>query len=305
MSALSKLENLSGIFSTMFGVFSVTTWRRILCGLFAVLTIYMLSQLVWLFAPMPKPSTQILETSFLSPAKQQARVDVAGIQSRHLFGEYNKQAVPEEVIQPVEEDPSEDAEQTKLSLILNGIIYSSVPELGMAIIKHNGKDQEFKVGDNLPISGVTLAKVFADYVIINNRGKRESLWLFDENSFKKQKNRRTTSRATTSNNRTSEIASNYRERLYKNPASLAQAINIIPAQANGQLVGYKIMPGADREQFKALGFENGDIIKSINGIQLDNPSKALELYRIMRTAESATFTIERNGSSMEKVVSFN
>ena len=42
---------------------------------------------------------------------------------------------------------------------------------------------------------------------------------------------------------------------------------------------------------------------SVNGIVLDEPAKALEIYKLMRTAMEATFTVDRNGTSVEVLVS--
>jgi len=99
------------------------------------------------------------------------------------------------------------------------------------------------------------------------------------------------------------LANDYRDKLYKNPRSLAEVLRILPAQEQGQLVGYRVSPGKDKVQFSQLGFKSNDIVTSVNGIVLDEPAKALEIYKLMRTAMEATFTVDRNGTSVEVLVS--
>ena len=70
-------------------------------------------------------------------------------------------------------------------------------------------------------------------------------------------------------------------------------------------MGYRISPGKDRKQFTQFGFKNNDIVTSINGITLNEPSKALEIYKLMRTANEATFDIDRNGEARQILVSLN
>ena len=100
-----------------------------------------------------------------------------------------------------------------------------------------------------------------------------------------------------------KLAKGYRDRLYKNPTSLAQVLQISPAQKDGEMLGYRVKPGSDRKQFAQLGFKTNDIVTSINGIELDEPSKALEIYKLMRTASEAAFVVNRNGALVEVLVS--
>jgi general secretion pathway protein C len=62
---------------------------------------------------------------------------------------------------------------------------------------------------------------------------------------------------------------------------------------NGQLLGYRLAPGKERAQFEQLGFMPGDLVTSVNGIALDDPANALQLYQTMRTATEAVFDLRR------------
>ena len=60
--------------------------------------------------------------------------------------------------------------------------------------------------------------------------------------------------------------------------------------------------GRDRKQFEALGFQPNDVVTGVNGIELTDPGKAMELYRVMREANEASFDVLRNGEQLNLVV---
>ncbi len=285
-------------------------------GLVAALVVWLLygfAQMSWLLLEEPAASnTAVVAAGVGTAPPQTPPVDIASLQALNLFGEANRQqqlAVPE--VKLPEDGIEDQAGKTSLDIQLTGIVYSEQPELAVAIIVARGKVDQYHVGDKLPLGQrVTLAKVLLDRVIIDNSGRYESLWLFDETNkrISTRSNAKSTDQAklqgSGSANATA-LARDYRSRLYKNPSSLAEAVRIAPAQENGVMVGYRVSPGRDREQFKAFGFEAGDIVTSINEVSLDDPSKALEVYKLMRSAREASFTVSRDGQSIDLVVSLD
>ena len=89
-----------------------------------------------------------------------------------------------------------------------------------------------------------------------------------------------------SDTQVTELAQGYRNQLYQNPGSLADVIQVTPASEGGKLVGYRINPGRDPAQFAKFGLKPGDVVTMINDVRLDDPQRALELYNLLRTAES-------------------
>ena len=99
------------------------------------------------------------------------------------------------------------------------------------------------------------------------------------------------------------MAEAYRKKLYSNPQSLANVVKIAAVREDGQLRGYRVRAGRDRQQFESLGFQPNDIVTGVNGIALTDPGKAMELYRVMRGASEASFDILRGGEQVTLVVS--
>jgi general secretion pathway protein C len=65
----------------------------------------------------------------------------------------------------------------------------------------------------------------------------------------------------------------------------------------GQLKGYRVYPGKDRSAFTAAGLRPGDLVTSVNGVQLDDPAKALQMLGDLGQAGQVNLVVERGGQS--------
>ena len=204
---------------------------------------------------------------------------------------------------------TDSASETRLSLRLQGVVTSDRADAARAMIEHKNKQQQYALGDKLPISGrVTLAKILADRVVLDNGGNYELLLLFDKSSISalpmasarvEQPRRSIDQRG---NKNLTEIAESYRRRLYRDPQSLSDVVKISAVRVDGQLQGYRVSAGKARGQFESLGFKPNDIVTAVNGIELTDPGKAMELYRVMRSAEEASFAVRRGEEELTLVV---
>jgi general secretion pathway protein C len=303
--------------------------RHLLLFLFAAWAVLALARLIWSFVPLSGPSLPA-DTTILNPVTQQTTgisgesVDIDRLVSWHLFGKEgtgSAATVPlldsEQVQSEIDRDGIEEgARKTQLNLILRGVLASSDEGLGMAIIEHNSKQQIYAVGDKLPVTGqVSLAKVMATRVVLDNGGTYELLALFSRDGLIKQLASespgqssgpaRATGKKDQSRNRstsTNAASQSYRQRLYQNPGSLAQLVSVSPVRESGELRGYRIAPGSDRAQFDQLDLMPGDLITSVNGILLNDPANAMGLYQMLRSAKEAVFELERGGELLTVVL---
>ncbi len=290
----------------------VLVWYRGLCFGLSVLLLYTLSQWLWLLLPEAEPSVMpVVVSSQGLGAQPSQQVDITQLQSYNLFGAMQGGTVQAEaaVVQPKQ---TVEAEPTRLSLQLNGVVLTSNSDDALAMIVYQGKEEQYSIGDRLPVGRVLLSQIYRDHVIIENAGRYESLWLFEGDADgdsqvskpdpAQQQVRQQDKRE---NGQVSSMAREYRQRLYKNPSSLADALRISPYQVDGVMYGYRINPGRDKQQFEQLGLKSNDVVTSINGITLNDPAKAVELYKIMRSAKQATFIIERDGQSIQMLISLD
>lgn len=287
-------------------------WRRLLLIVCAAWVLASLARLVWLLlpaaAPVPAavaPVNALVEAGGGRAAR--TATDIEAMVAWHLFGEVGAQP---KVARPSAIE--EQAQDTSLNLQLLGVVSASDPTLARAVILTEGRQQQYAIGEQLPGSGrVLLSKVLIDRVILDNNGRYETLWLYDPASTARQPSATPVAPPAPGSvdlrgdRQVTEMAQGYRERLYQNPASLADVIQVAPASEGGKLIGYRVRPGRDEEQFKRFGFRPDDIVTVINGVTLDDPQRALELYNAIRTAREAAFTVLRGGEAVNLVVSLD
>lgn len=292
--------------------------RMVLLALLALWAVLAVSKLVWALLPVTESAAQtpgsVINAVSLSPAGARVvPVDLNRMVAWHLFG---RAGAPDQVVLEPEltaapnarEGIEDGARETRLQLKLRGIVASTEDGLGHAIIEHKSKQAIYAVEDKLPLSGkVVLAKVMPRQIVLDNGGTYELLVLYDDSKLDaagisapaaKRNSSKEPQVDRRSDAKTTDLALSYRERLYENPQSLVEVVNVSAVRDGGTLSGYKVNPGKDREQFEQLGFKPGDLVTTINGVSLDNPANTMVLYNSMRTAGEVVIELERQGQPM-------
>jgi general secretion pathway protein C len=265
-----------------------------------------LAVLTWELLPRPEleaiPVTAVNERGAVAANTAQQR-QLQQISGWHLFGEVQKVA-PKPIAQVTE------APDTRLNLKLSGVLASSEPRSARAIIADGrGTEKAYGVDDTLPGNAI-LREIYADRVILEHRGRLETLRLPKEklpggtSSAVTTRSGNTRGAAAPSsglNSATAEPAAllrQYREALVSDPQSLMNLVAAAPVtdRVTGRLKGYRIRPGKDKQLLGRFGLMSGDVVTSVNGVALDNPIKGLEIMRDLTTASSVTLEVERKGS---------
>jgi general secretion pathway protein C len=119
----------------------------------------------WLSSPAVENTPAVMATPPL--IKQQAS-QPAQIAQLHLFGQAQSQAGGQ---------APTVAPETKLNLVLRGVIVSGQASDALAIIgPRGGKEKDYTIGQSLP-GGAELKEIYADRVILQHRGRLETLTL--------------------------------------------------------------------------------------------------------------------------------
>ena len=296
----------------------------LIAGLWGVMS---LVAIVWSLIPLRPVSAPPLG-EIINPVRESAAtasaapVDIDRLAGLHLFGdpgsasaeELSQLAARRAVAVDARVGIEDDANESQLPLLLRGVVSSHDDGLGYAMIEHRGEQALYAVGDALPIQGrVSLAKVLPSRVVIDNAGTYELLRLYDQDALSRQLSDRprrarapsvpTRSRAGSAVPQAVEVerpglAAQYRDRLYSDPQSLAEVVQVAPVRRGAELLGYRLAPGRAGEDFTALGFKAGDMVTAINGLSLSDPANTLRLYQAMRDEQSAVFELQRNGSEL-------
>lgn len=89
--------------------------------------------------------------------------------------------------------------------------------------------------------------------------------------------------------------------LVADPMALAKSARIVPHPDGGMKL-YGIRRSSAAFSWAHLGFLNGDRVVSINGLTLDSPDAALEIYGKVRTATELRVAVVRRDADLELVV---
>jgi len=79
------------------------------------------------------------------------------------------------------------------------------------------------------------------------------------------------------------------------PEVIGDIMRPMPNYAGGQLHGFRLYAGRDRQKFAKLGLQSGDLVTQVNGVPLADAQHGLETLRTLGGATTAIITIERNG----------
>jgi hypothetical protein len=74
-----------------------------------------------------------------------------------------------------------------------------------------------------------------------------------------------------------------------------ERLRIVPELAAGKLVGIRLFGIQPKGAFSAIGLKNGDRLEAINGLTMNSPQNALELYSTLRSTSDFELRIVRVG----------
>jgi len=213
----------------------------------------------------------------------------------HLMGVARQSSAPVQASTPV------TAPETKLKLILRGVLASNDPDNARAIIADpRGKELQYGLGDTLP-GNAELSEVHPDRIILKRNGRFETLRLpKTEKGSTRVASRSVSARRSTQSPQ--QRLTNARQQLRQSPGNLSNLIRATPKRGQGgKTVGYVLSPGRDPDLFAQVGLQSGDVAIQINDIKLDNPSNSARALKSMQSGESVTVTVLRN--EQEEVLS--
>jgi general secretion pathway protein C len=95
-----------------------------------------------------------------------------------------------------------------------------------------------------------------------------------------------------------EVQHSTLDALLGNMGALSRAARIVPEMRDGKSIGFRLFSIKPDGPFGKIGLQNGDVISAINGLEMNSPDKALEVYTKLKTANHLSVGLERNGQKM-------
>jgi len=264
---------------------------RLVNILLVVWLAWLLASLSWLLFPEPESASQPqpLATVPASIQRQQPRIDEQQIAAWHIFGVAGEE---QKVVQAAVEAPD-----TSLKLTLRGVFASDDPGEARAIIGDpRGQEEHYSVGDPLP-GNAKLTEIYPDRIILERNGRYETLRLPRELTSAPGDGGGVNQPRVENAGNTGKAAAfaRYRNEVKRNPSSFLNYVRATPARQDGKFIGFRLQAGRERGALKELGLQPGDIVTSINGVQIDSPARGMQAMQALGEGENIKVTLLRGG----------
>jgi general secretion pathway protein C len=201
---------------------------------------------------------------------------------------------------------------TGLRVKLLGTLLAGLPEWSIASIQDavTLKTQTYMVGDK--IQNAELLEIERARVIIMNNGRREfidatvgdgaapvvAVAAPPKAADTGPKDNKLGEGIKKTGDNEYEVPRNEIDKTLSNLNDVAMQARIVPAFKDGVAQGFKLFSIRPDSIYTKIGVQNGDVIKRINGYDLNSPEKALEIYSKLKEANRIDIEVERNGSTV-------
>jgi general secretion pathway protein C len=214
----------------------------------------------------------------------------------------------EPVADSTKTDLSSEPVRTSMRAKLLGTLQAAKAEWSLASVLDMGAQRSVTVmaGDRLLTSQVL--DILRDRVIVLNNGRREYVSA-DTGDGAGAPTLPTTTKVTEPGGAWGAgikalDATNYEvprselDRAINNLNDVAMQARLVPAFKDGQAEGFKLFSIRPDSLYSKIGIQNGDVVTRINGLDMNDPAKALEVYTKLKDAPRIDVDIDRNGTIM-------
>jgi general secretion pathway protein C len=262
---------------------------RVVNILLAIWLAWLLAGLSWLVLPEPEREALPQPVAAMPASeRRQPRIDEREIAAWHVFGVAGEE-------KPAPTSAAVEAPDTSLKLTLRGVFASDEAGKARAIVGDpGGKEDHYAIGDPLP-GGAKLSEIYPDRIILERNGRYETLRLPKERTSAVLQG---TEPSAGRGDLASKVAafSRYRTEVKQNPATFMNYVRATPARGgDGKFIGFRLQAGRERGALKELGLQPGDIVTSINGVQIDSPAKGMKAMQALGEGDNVSVTLLRGG----------
>ena len=222
------------------------------------------------------------------------------------------------VIKPKIKKPKMPGALQKLDVTLIGIMLSSRPQNSYISIREKGDTRVLKNGAE--INGGVVVKEIRPRSFVASDGSAEKIFYLipsdqlrakDREAGLPQEKEEQEDRAPFTESqdvaaishqvdeKTKLKLAQYRQELAENPLSLVDKVKASPVQRNGELYGYRLRHGKDRELLTSVGLRAGDILLDVNGLPITNPGQLGDVMESLASGSMINMKIERGGRTRD------
>ncbi len=101
-----------------------------------------------------------------------------------------------------------------------------------------------------------------------------------------------------SNRQLARTLERYQKQLRKDPMTLANLARVQPVRDGDKLIGYKLSPGKDPRLLNRFGLRPGDVLISVNGIELSGPGRMATVAEELSNARDVDLEVLRGRAKL-------
>ena len=212
-----------------------------------------------------------------------------------------------------EDGEGESANATlDLNVDLLGTLVSNKPDWSLATIRVDGTSKLVRIGV-MVADKAEVVEITGRYIILQAGANQQIVKLWDAKTADKPGQKKPTApvaaaapaggdefakgvKKTGPNDY--QIDRSMLEENLQDLSKLGMQARIVPNYEGGRYAGFRLVGVRPDSLYKAIGMQSGDLIRRINGNEIDTPNKAIELFEQLRNSASISLDIERRGQKV-------
>lgn len=231
-------------------------------------------------AALPRPSDQSASSQIpLSDPDLQAWMGLFGVSNRTVTA-VSQRTAPETLTTTLD---------ARLLGILSASDNSVLPRA--ILVGREIPERAYGVGDR--IGPAWIQRIEWDHVLLDHQGRLESVRLPKFSSLDGQETNQKKIAP-----ETQELVGKLWSQFETTPESILEKIRIEPYFDRGQLQGVRLFPGSDPKFLEPFGIRGGDLVTWVNGVELNDPAKGMELLGKLGSADAIQFRVLRGSETL-------
>jgi type II secretion system protein C len=221
------------------------------------------------------------------------------IVTRNIFNSKNE--IPDDDI--ITMGKNEAYKKTTLEIDLVGTIVVNDPSRSVAAIelKQAKKIEPFMVGDTI-LDKALVVSIARKKVILRNTASAELEYVGMQNEEEEKPLAGSESGIKQMGGNRILVERTELNKSLSNLNELLTQARAVPNIENGVVNGFKLFGIQPGSLYQKLGAQNGDVIKSVNGVDIKDPNTAMGLFQQLQTTNRLEFSIDRNGVPQNFIV---
>ncbi len=176
----------------------------------------------------------------------------------------------------------------------------------LAALSSAGKTTSYHLNDELPDGGA-ITRIERNRVELSYPGNKTQILEFAKDKTSPSPPAAQQQRKTSSNSNLGikdlgenrwHIPAQVAENTRSNVGDLLRQAQAIPYLEGKKTTGFQIRMIQRGSLIEQIGLRKGDILREVNGVKLDSPEKALQIFGQLRQAKQISIGLERRGKAM-------